>query len=109
MSAEYACRAPRTASPRLTAQATAMAIMPTQNTMMLPSRANSALSISVLEIPLPTPAVSATRADAATSLRYRCCTGPFPRPSPAPDMVEGNGSAEPMERSRPDTKGSAAM
>lgn len=69
MSAEYTCRAPRTASPRFTSTAMSTAITPMQNTMTVPSRANSSVPANALVTPLPTPAVTATSADATTSLR----------------------------------------
>jgi len=77
--------------------------------MMPPSRANVSVGTSALDTPLPMPAVNATSAEAATSLRYTRRSGERrSRSSPAPDIADGKGSAAPMTSSNADTNGKAA-
>ena len=109
MSPEYTCRAPRTASPRFTTYAISTPITPTHSTMTAPSRANTSVGTSALDTPLPMPAVSATTAEAHTSLRNTRRSGERrSRFSPAPDIADGNGSAAPITSSSAEINGRAA-
>ena len=110
MSREYTCRAPRTASPLFTMTTTAMPSKPTRITVTEPLWANTPPLPNIDDIPFPTPAVKATSAEAATSLRYmrRAVELPFSL-SPAGARTTSKGSGTFMVSSSAEISGNAPM